>query len=220
MGKINQCLIIVGLLIVSVYSYGASFNCDKTSTWTEKVICSDAQLSDLDELLMASYKKALSSASDGATLKTAQREWLKSVRNACKDSVCLIQKYKSRLAELNEFVATTPKSFSISGKYDRYYRGKPDKDSSSITIRELPDGKIQVEGNAIWVGNAETGNVNMGELEGSFLLEGNKVHYTDGEEEGCRLTITFSQNALSVSDDNLRCGGLNVTFDGQYRKTQ
>lgn len=201
-------------------SYGASFNCSKAITWTEKIICSDPQLSNLDGQLMASYKTALSNILDGDALKTTQKNWLKSVRDECKDVTCLKQAYSSRLAELNELVTTIQKSFSISGIYERTYQGKPDKDSSSITIRELTDGQIHVEGNSIWVGNVESGNVNMGELEGSFRLDGNKIYYTDGEDEGCRLTIIFSQNVLSVSDDNQRCGGLNVTFNGQYSKAE
>jgi len=190
-----------------------SFNCTKASTWTEKTICSDPQLSNLDGLLMVSYNKALLDASNGDTLKAKQREWLKSVRNECKDVDCLKQAYTLRIDELKKIVKTS----SISGEYERYYKGKPD-DSSSITVRELADGKIEVKGNATWIGNAETGNINMGELDGSFLLDENKIHYTDGENEGCRLTIVFSQNALSISDDNSRCGGINVTFNGQYSK--
>jgi uncharacterized protein len=120
MAKMNPYLIILGLLIVSVHSYGASFNCAKASVWVEKVICSDPQLSGLDELLMASYKKALSSASHESTLKTTQRTWLESVRNACKDVACLKQTYTSRLAELNEFVATPSKSLPSPGEYERY----------------------------------------------------------------------------------------------------
>lgn len=109
---------------------------------------------------------------------------------------------------------------SISGEYKRFYQGKPDKNSSTIKISEQNDGKIHVEGNAVWVGNAETGDVNTGELDGAFPLKGNKISYSDGpDDETCKLTITFSENILTVSDDNMKCGGLNVTFNGDYRKT-
>ncbi len=210
--------VVVGTIFFSIHaSYGASFNCAKAMTWIEKAICSDSQLSALDESLMTSYKKALSNASNENSIKMGQREWLKSVRNTCKDVDCLKQTYTSRITKLNELLAITPKYLSLSGEYERYYQGKPD-DSSTITVRELADSQIHLEGNAVWVGNAETGNVTSGILEGSFRLDGNKVHYTDGEEDGCRLTITFSQNALTVDGDNLRCGGLNVDFNGQYRK--
>jgi Uncharacterized protein conserved in bacteria, putative lipoprotein len=217
MEKIKHCFIVIVLLIFSVNSYGASFNCAKANTWPEKVICSNHQLSNLDDLLVSSYKKALSSTSHKESLKAAQKKWLESIRNACQNTACLKSDYSSRIAELNDFVAATPKRFSFSGKYERYYKGKPDKDSAIITVRELAEGQIYVEGVAEWVGNANTGNVNLGELEGGlFPLEGkNVIHYKDG---GCKATITFSQNALIVSNDNLYCDGLNVTFDGQYIK--
>ncbi|QFY43410.1 DUF1311 domain-containing protein [Candidatus Methylospira mobilis] len=219
MRKLNKYLLIISLLIAPLHVYGASFNCAKSATWTEKTICSDSQLSDLDDLLMVSYTKALSRESDKAPLKTAQREWLKSVRNTCQDKTCLSKAYTSRLAELNNAVANAAESPSVSGKYIRYFDGKPDKHSSNITVRELGNGKAHITGSAIWVSNANTGNVNMGDLDGELPLEGNQIHYTDGESEGCRLTITFAGNGLEVSGDNMRCGGLNVSFNGYYKKS-
>jgi uncharacterized protein len=219
MSGLNQYLITLCLLIVPVHLYGASFDCAKASTRTEKTICTDQQLSDLDDLLMISYTKALSRESDKSPLKTAQRNWLKSVRNICQDKTCLGKAYTSRLAELNDAVATASKSLSIAGRYIRYFQGKPDKNSSNITVQGLENGQLHITGSAIWVGNAETGNVNTGELDGAFPLDGNQIHYADAESAGCKLHITFAQNRLNVSDDNLRCGGLNVSFDGEYKKS-
>ena len=218
MGRPNQYLALVGLLFSPLYSYGASFDCSKASTSVEKTICADPQLSDLDELLMASYKKALSNTSGAAPLKMEQKDWLKSVRDMCQDKECLKKAYTSRLATLNDSVASSSKPFAISGEYERYYHGKPDYHSSSITLRELGNGQVHVEGNATWVGNAATGNVNVGELDGTFVLDGSKILYTDGGDEACKLTISLIKNGMDVSDDNMRCGGHNVTFNGQYRK--
>jgi uncharacterized protein len=220
MSRLNRYLIVIGLLIIPLFSHGASFDCARSSTWTEKAICSDQQLSDLDDLLMASYSKALGREADKTPLKTAQRDWLKSVRNACQDKTCLSQAYTSRLAELNESVASASKSLSVSGKYIRYFQGKPDRNSSNIAVRELKSGQIHITGSAIWVGNEKTGNVNIGELDGTFSLDGNKIHYADDESEGCRLTITFATpKSLSIGDDNGNCGGHNVSFNGEYRKS-
>jgi uncharacterized protein len=217
MRKLNKYFLTISLLIVPLHVYGASFDCSKSATWTEKTICSDSQLSDLDELLMASYTKALSRESDKAPLKTAQREWLKSVRNTCQDKACLSKVYTSRLAELNNAVANATELPSFSGKYIRYLNGKQDKDSSNITVQELGNGKIHVQGSAIWVSNI--GDVYTGDIDGTFSPDGNRIHYTDVENEDCRLTLTFMPNGLEVSDNKLQCGGHNVSFDGQYKKS-
>lgn len=216
----KRSVILFSVMGMSMCSYGAGFNCAKAGTWVEKTICADAQLSQLDEQLMTTYKKALSTKADSSAVKTAQRSWLQSVRNACQDVACLKQAYSTRLAELKEPATSNVKLSAIAGEYERYYRGKLDTNAADIRVRVLPDGQVHVEGDATWVGNVATGNVHVGELAGTFRLNGNKIYYTDGDAEGCRLTIAFAVNALSVSDDNLRCGGMNVSFDGQYRKTK
>ncbi|WP_374087573.1 lysozyme inhibitor LprI family protein [Methylomicrobium lacus] len=209
-----------GFLIASPASYAASFDCAKARNWIEKTICSDVELSGLDEQLTDSYQNALAVAAKGEALKAEQKAWLKSTRNPCKDIACLRQAYVNRIAGLDGVVAAAPKANGIFGEYERYDNGKPAKDSATILVKEEKDGRIHVRGDAAWVGNAERGNVNTGELEGSFPLDNGKIHYADGEAEGCRLTIAFAPNGLTVSDDNMRCGGLNVSFNGQYRKVK
>ncbi|MFZ2727791.1 MAG: lysozyme inhibitor LprI family protein [Methylococcaceae bacterium] len=221
--KIKPILLLVSLL-VSNSVYSASFDCTKAKTLAETVICSNPQLSDLDELLMTSYKKTLERSEGDNTIKTAQRNWLKDSRNKCQTVACLKQAYTTRIAELNEVVATAQKStamtnaFAIAGKYQRYFQGKSDSNSSTIMVKLLSDEQLSINASAVWIGNEKTGNVNTAELEGEFLLTGNKLYVNDGETDGCKFTIIFEQNALSINDDNSHCGGMNVTFNGQYKK--
>jgi hypothetical protein len=108
----------------------------------------------------------------------------------------------------------------ISGEYQRIYQSRPDKDTSVLDIWRLQDGRVRVLGHSSRVGNAKTGNVNVGEIDGVYDLKGSNVLVTDGDEDDdCHFTITFAANALTVTKDNLKCGGLNVSFNGQYRKT-
>ena len=212
------CFVMV-LLGSSYNSYAASFDCKKATTLVEQAICSNQKLSNLDQQLATMYKKALANSPNQEALRERQREWLNLERNSCQEIACIKDAYLSRLTELRDSTMSMTKQ-SISGEYQRYYRGKPDKDAATLTIRELSDDRVKIKGNAIWIGNEETGNVHDGEIEGIFVRQGNKVDYQDSEskEEGCRLTITFAENTLTVTDDNLQCGGLNVTFDGVYRK--
>jgi hypothetical protein len=75
-------------------------------------------------------------------------------------------------------------------------------------------GFLNVTGNASWIGQGE-GNINVGELDGRFAPEKGTLNYSDGDEE-CKASMILLGNFLIVSD-NLKCGGLNVTFSGVYR---
>nr|MDQ2938873.1 hypothetical protein [Acidobacteriota bacterium] len=63
------------------------------------------------------------------------------------------------------------------------------------------------------------GNVNVGEEDGIFELQGRKLLFKAGDgDDDCRFMITFGADSLLITEDNLRCGGLNVSFDGRYKK--
>lgn len=106
------------------------------------------------------------------------------------------------------------------GQYKRLNsRGKLDYHSAEINVQLLEDGRVRLQGDATWVGNANTGNVNVGQIDGTFTVQGDRVIYKDdGGEDACRLTITFARDLLIVTEDNGKCGGLNVSFDGKYKK--
>ncbi len=80
---------------------------------------------------------------------------------------------------------------------------------------------VKIQGDATWVGDAETGQVNVGEISGVFSLEGNSVTYyellEDAPEDYCKFTLTFGTKSLTVTGDNGQCGGMNVSFNGKYK---
>ena len=104
---------------------------------------------------------------------------------------------------------------NITGHYERYIDNKIDTNAAYIDVANHEHDKFQISGSAIWVGNAENGNVNMGNIEGVFPLDNNTIRYSSDD---CKLIVTFSEESLIVSKDNLMCGGLNVSFDGLYKK--
>jgi hypothetical protein len=108
----------------------------------------------------------------------------------------------------------------ISGKYRRVDKsGRFDRDSAELNVWLLNDGQVRVTGDSSWVGNARTGNVNVGEVNGIFALQGIKLFFKGGDsDDDCHFAITFGGDSLLVTGDNLQCGGLNVSFDGRYRK--
>lgn len=90
------------LLALNVGAQAASFDCAKAATPTEKQICANQRISDLDEYLGRYYQTARAELGRGAAcLAPNQREWLRTVRNVCKDAKCLERVYLDRLAELD-----------------------------------------------------------------------------------------------------------------------
>jgi uncharacterized protein len=79
-----------------------SFDCAKAQTRTEKMICADRAVADLDEYLGRYYAAARSDMPGAAAcLQADQSQWLKSTRDACADASCLKSAYLNRLAELD-----------------------------------------------------------------------------------------------------------------------
>lgn len=92
---------------VSAYSLAqsvqaASFDCAKAQTRVEKLICSDAELSGLDDEMAASYKAVLQDTVRAEATKQTQKLWLKE-RNACISDSCVLRSYQGRLAKLNGY---------------------------------------------------------------------------------------------------------------------
>jgi uncharacterized protein len=97
-------LYVCGLLSLCVHapSIAASFPCEKASTPVERLICQDKELSDYDEYLGRYYSAARSVLPQATQcIAVDQRQWLRRVRDVCKDTLCLKKAYLLRLGELN-----------------------------------------------------------------------------------------------------------------------
>jgi len=105
---IKKSILLLAIFAWSSFGHAAGFDCSKASIPVEKSICSDSRLSELDDLLIKAYKKAMANAtaSEMDVLKSQQRAWLANVRNKCQDSVCLVQVYNERLTSLNSATAS------------------------------------------------------------------------------------------------------------------
>lgn len=82
-----------------------SFDCAKASNFSEKAICSDTLLGNLDGALSENYKYMLASdIGDGARadLKETQKKWLNE-RNKCVSNQCLADVYKKRIDQVCEY---------------------------------------------------------------------------------------------------------------------
>jgi uncharacterized protein len=99
---------IVGIILLAVCNgtFAASFDCNKAATATEKAICSDSELSKLDETMGSVYSKVFAINPD---IKSSQLDWIKGNRQ-CTESLnlvsCLKDSYKNRLSVLNQLSDT------------------------------------------------------------------------------------------------------------------
>ncbi len=90
-------------------------------------------------------------------------------------------------------------------------------DNSLRLTRARRAGALRVEGDATWVG-VNPGNVHVGEVSGEAAPAGNVLEVGGGGGEyDCRLKLRLVGSYL-VASDNRQCGGVNVTFDGVYRR--
>lgn len=89
--------------IFALPAAAASFDCAKAAHPAEKAICANTQLAELDVYLSRYYGAAQEGLRDGAScLKADQRNWVKTVRNACgKDVACLKAAHLERLGTLH-----------------------------------------------------------------------------------------------------------------------
>lgn len=73
-------------------------------------------------------------------------------------------------------------------------------------------GFLSVKGDAVWRGMGD--NVNVGSVKAVALPQGNELILI---EEECRVTLK-SVGDYIIAMDNSECGGMNVRFNGVYRK--
>ncbi len=107
--KVTITISAVATCLVGMSSvHSASFDCAKAKTKIDKLICSDAGLSEADEKLNAVYKEVLAKSPVPEDTKQEQLEWVKQSRNTCKDPDCLQQAYTSRISDLQEQLEKLP----------------------------------------------------------------------------------------------------------------
>ncbi|MGR3571577.1 hypothetical protein [Brevirhabdus sp.] len=90
---------------------------------TERTICNDQILGDMDDALRQLYRDA------GAGQAAAQRDWLVNRRNACgSDIFCIERAYQDRIAQLTDLRGApraTPDRAPVPAPATRRFEGKP-----------------------------------------------------------------------------------------------
>ena len=83
-------------------SFYPSFDCAKASLVSEKLICSDRELSALDLRLAETYARIRNSAEDKNSLQQSQVDWVINYQRSCRDKTCMVEVYNRRLGQLGD----------------------------------------------------------------------------------------------------------------------
>ena len=195
-------------------SNGPSFDCSKAKARMEKLICESSELSLLDYQLNASYKIALSDAKDKSFIKNWQFTWLKSVSDRCDTVDCLKPILTERISLLNSL--SNDSNISIwNGNYQRYFQGKVDN-TSNITVVALNNGNLKITGFASYSNGL---SVNDGEIDDMAIIDGRNASFGTSNEYECKGKLNFNtDNSIDLNESG--CGGLNVSFTGNYMKNK
>ena len=108
-------------------SFAASFDCGKAGNAVEKAICSNVELSRLDDQLAQRFRVLRDSLpqENAEQLRQSQINWIKARNKQCRaDTPCLFRSYTERLAHLNDSqVAKTEGGFTNLSKFndEKYY---------------------------------------------------------------------------------------------------
>jgi uncharacterized protein len=223
-----RVVFIAFIVLIPGLSLAAGFNCEKASSAVEKIICSDSELSRMDENMTAAYKKAAASAVDPVPLSADQKLWLKNTRNACRDASCLGKAYQERIAELDKWNEPADKNDrDIFGNYtvtrNNYIhnpdtgRDEPARTTDCLTIKRSKGDRIyfsfilvganghtcSMDGEAVFKGSAY-----------QSLPEKNNPDYP----KDCRINIRIKRNTILIEDLNGGCKesfcGMRAVIDG------
>jgi len=96
----NRLFLFVAALALFAPATARAIDCAKAASPTEKLICANPQLMQLDAVLNKDYPAYAAKQGKDAALKS-QADWLAKTRDACADVACLEAAYKKRIGELS-----------------------------------------------------------------------------------------------------------------------
>lgn len=209
--KSTGFLVLIAVLIPCL-GFSASFDCKKAKSFAEKSICSDAELSALDEALSLEFKETMSRSLKPDVVKKAQLDWVKNSRDKCKDIDCMKASYRKRIADLSQTEKESG-NFNIAGRY-KFIEG----DSKGYMIVE-PAGKYYIIKFETTYIPRQQGCMFEARTD-DFDENGNPTY---GEsDEGMKFSIKFKKGLAEVKEipsDAGRPGcGMTGYFEGKYVK--
>jgi uncharacterized protein len=215
------------MMIPTLSSAAASFDCTKASTAIEKLICGSPQISRLDEELSVAYKEAATQTRDRDPLVIDQKRWLKNERGLCRDENCLKMVYQERIIELKRWNEPAPEEKDIFGNYsiqrDNFLYNpdkrtdEPVKTEDCLTLKPSKGNGIHFSFNLVGA------NGHTCSMEGEAVFTGSDYQSVPGvgdadAPKNCKLQIHIKRNTLALEDIDGACReyfcGARAVIDG------
>ena len=196
----------------------SDFDCKGSPSPVNRMICTDPNLTALDQQLYLAFKQALVAAPESVELlEQWQDNWLSTYGlDDCKTAKCLAASYSKRIDLLKAVSPSNRNTPNRNGSYTRYRKGKPDSDSAQVSLLALAGKRFYMRGFATWQHPNPAYSSRTGDFEGLAHLTP-KGSYTY-QDEDCAIDAKFSGKKLVLKQKEQGCGGMNVSFDGVYLK--
>jgi uncharacterized protein len=217
-------LLLLPWLLFAPCASAASFDCAKARSQVEKLICADDTLSRLDDELGAAYQQALKVSTSRTALVEWQREWLRSDElTRCRKTGCVASAFMARIEILKHVAPDGDAASRWTGRYVRWHKGRDDANSARLLLVGLTGQRVHLSGSAIWLGaKAADGEVNTGDMQGIGTVttpaSATPPARLTFDQNGCRAELALKADGLLVVEQDSGCGGLNVSFVGEYRR--
>lgn len=137
-----------------------------------------------------------------------------------------VKKYRRELCAVIDEAWKQPVSFGdqdvapqddqISGHYVR----EGDFEEAELDVTLLPGNRVRVEGFALW-GTTRPSGPNIGDIDFESTVESGSAVYREertGDKE-YELELEFGEGKIEAIEKG-SVGGMNVTFEGEYRRVQ
>lgn len=97
-----RCYVTAGFILASLslgltFAQAASFDCTKAQSPVEKMVCADPTLSQLDEELATTFRRAVA---NDPQIRRQQQAWLRDTREKCGTVECLTTAYRTQIQTL------------------------------------------------------------------------------------------------------------------------
>ncbi|MEO6171505.1 MAG: hypothetical protein ABIP02_00160 [Arenimonas sp.] len=202
------------ILIVAPQLQAASFDCRLAKSPTEKAICSDPQLSLMDEKLNVAFKTAREQWGGTAReyVLNDQRSWLRDVNSEYAgqpDAKLAVKQFKERYRKRNRHLSSP--AYPLTGVY-----AKPNGDKIVVYLdksERLGAMALKNDINIVRSSGNDTIEVPIGGMQLNLNLSEGAKNALDL----CQLRMSFSANRVSLVKQG-QCSGAN--YAGSFTRDQ